>query len=701
MNRFRKNYSRVQEWKHPLLFFISGFLLFEILSGLFIYFLPFNVTNQVLVIIHTGAGLVMILPFVGYLVRHWFIYKDQALNHFIISGYALFVLSLTLCISGLVLTYQAIFSTRISHFWDQAHVITTFAFLGFSGLHVVQILTRDLRQRNLIALQPVLQSQKRFLRGNLLVMVPLVMVVTFWTITYKRIRWQNEFPEDYSYFLGKDRPFAPSLAVTSSGGAFDPRSLSGSEGCGSAGCHQEIYEEWQVSAHRYAAMDVGFQKIQEAMGKQNGPESTRYCAGCHDPISLFAGTKNIYTEEDDLTNLQGYQEGVSCISCHAIKKTDIKGNANYVIEQPDRYMYELNNSKTAEFISHFLIRAYPGYHQQSLQHKLFKSPEFCAACHKQFIDEEVNNVGWVQLQNQYDKWKNSKWNHPGDPTKTIECRECHMPLVDQSREPGRGDDLDYNRDPEDGKHRSHRFLAANQFMPRALNLPGADLQTELTEKWLRGEYEIPEISDKWVKGPTVPLELIVPEEAFPGEEIRIQAVLTNHKPGHDFPTGPIDIIQGWIEIVVTDSRENQIYTSGTVDSLHFIEPGSFLFKVEPVDQYGNLIDKHNLWEMVGVRYNRSMFPGFSDQASYIFNCPGEITNASSPKENKKEITFTVPKEMISELHVRARLNYRKMDQFLINFLFGSDSGLTTPITVMSEDHKTIRVVTDHLIAQNP
>ena len=29
--------------------------------------------------------------------------------------------------------------------------------------------------------------------------------------------------------------------------------------------------------------------------KQNGPESTRYCGGCHDPISLFSGTKNIFT----------------------------------------------------------------------------------------------------------------------------------------------------------------------------------------------------------------------------------------------------------------------------------------------------------------------------------------------------------------------------------------------------------------------
>ena len=62
----------------------------------------------------------------------------------------------------------------------------------------------------------------------------------------------------------------------------------------------------------------------------------------------------------------------------------------------------------------------------------------CAACHKQFIDAEVNRVGWVQLQNQYDNWAASHWNHQGDPHKTIECRECHMPLV-ASRDPAAGD----------------------------------------------------------------------------------------------------------------------------------------------------------------------------------------------------------------------------------------------------------------------
>ena len=71
----------------------------------------------------------------------------------------------------------------------------------------------------------------------------------------------------------------------------------------------------------------------------------------------------------------------------------------------------MKDGDTARFFRDFLIRSYPKYHVESLSHRLFKSPEFCASCHKQFIDDEINKVGWVQLQNQYDNWRRSRWNH--------------------------------------------------------------------------------------------------------------------------------------------------------------------------------------------------------------------------------------------------------------------------------------------------
>lgn len=660
--------TRSDEWRRRLLYCVAGLLCFETLTGLAIYLLPFSVPNQVMVLAHTVIGLAFVLPYAWYQLRHWRLYRTLRWSHEKLTGYFSMVATLALSVSGIILSVQAALSTRISYVVDLVHVVSTFALIAAALPHILTPVVRAVRARTSEAAAITRSGARVFGWSTLSVTAALLMLVVIGVAAYRPPALKNELPKDYSYVFGPERPFAPSLARTRSGGAYDARLLSGSESCGRSGCHKEIYDQWSVSAHRYAAMDAGFQKIQEVMAKQNGSESTRYCGGCHDPISLFSGTKNIFV--DNLTGQSGYKEGVSCVACHAIKETDVKGNAAYVIAAPPRYMFELEQRPATRLVSDFLIRAYPRNHVASLEHKLFKSPEFCAACHKQFIDKEINKVGWVQLQNQFDNWRKSRWNHPGDARKTIECRECHMPLA-SSHDPASGDDRDYNRSPHDGKVRDHRFIAANQFIPVAMHLPGAEEQVRLTEKWLRGETVIPEIADKWRTGPAVPIEVTAPGTANPGEQIEIRTALTNNKVGHDFPTGPLDLIQAWVELKVTDQNGNVVFESGQRDTSNFIAPGSFMFKAEPVDQYGNLIDRHNLWEMVGVRYRRSLFPGFSDRAEFTFLCPSG--------------------QSVTELHVTGRLLYRKLDQFLINFLFGDKSGITAPVTVMSEDSKVIRI----------
>jgi hypothetical protein len=689
MEQQKQRASAEQEWTHKLLLFVSALLVFETLTGLSIYFLPFSLSNQVMVLLHTVGGLVFTIPFAIYNYRHFLLTKWQKFNHFQLTGYISTFLSAILIVSGIVLTWQALFQSKISALWDTMHVISTFGLIVSLLPHIGLVMLRNYKSRKNQVMQVIVAAQRKYFRNTSMTTIILFAVVFLLGYSYEPVKLNNEFPEDYVYAFGEDRPFAPSLAVSNTGGAFDGKSLADSKTCGTSGCHEQIYKEWLPSAHRYAAMDLGFQTIQNEMAKQNGPESTRYCGGCHDPVSLFSGTKNIFVE--NLTNLDGYQEGVSCISCHAIKEVDVKGNANYVMTQPERYMFEMREGKTAKQISDFLIRAYPKKHIETLQHRLFKSPEFCAACHKQFIDEEINQVGWVQLQNQYDNWRKSRWNHPGDATKTVECRECHMPLT-KSIDPSSGDDLDYNRTKKDGMHRSHRFLAANQYMPLALGLPGAEEHVALTEKWLQGKIEIPEIAHKWKAGSTLPVTISVPERVKSGEKVEIQVEVTNNKVGHEFPTGPLDIIQAWIEVVVTDQNGNKIFASGTLDDKNFIKPGSFIFKAEPVDQYGNLIDKHNLWEMVGVRYRRTMFPGFSDKADFSFPCPSSPPMATEkPKVQIPDIQFKAPDAKVTELNVSAKLMYRKFDQYLMNFLFGADKGLTSATTVVSEDHKKILV----------
>lgn len=678
------HHDQGEGWRSRLAILAAGYLVFESLTGLLILFAPFSVSAQATVLVHTAAGLLFLAPCAYYLWIHWARYRAKPISHIVVVGYLGLAACAVCLVSGLVVTIQAVWGVRMSYAWDATHIASTFGMLVFVGFHLTPLYRRDYAGAMAAAKR---RSVRAYTAGTAGYTAAGAVAIAAVTLGYGSLDLHNELPGDYSYAYGPERPFAPSLARTEHGGALDPRVLSGSETCGTAGCHAQIVEEWQASAHRWAAMDAGFQKIQTNMATQNGPESTRYCGGCHDPISLFSGAKNLFVEQDELTSLNGYREGVSCLVCHAIREVDVKGNADYVVGTPERYMYEIEYaqqpSEAKRLMRDFLIRSYPKQHMK-LSKTLFKAPEYCAACHKQFIDQEINRVGWVQLQNQYDNWKQSRWNRPGEPGKTIECRECHMPLG-PSQDPASGDRHDYNRSPEDGRHRSHRFLASNQFMPTVLKVPGAEKQVELTEQWLQGRYEVPEIADKWPQGPVVGVEILAPSEVAPGEAAEIKLVITSNKVGHDFPTGPLDIIQAWVEMTVIDDKGREAYASGRVDAKGFIEEGTFMLKAEPVDQQGNLIDRHNLWEMVGVRHRRALFPGFSDTVDFSFFCP-QAARPDARDVEKEDIAFGVPAAGADAgyLDVKVRLRYRKVSQYLLNFMFGEESGLSAPITDLAE-----------------
>ena len=116
-----------------------------------------------------------------------------------------------------------------------------------------------------------------------------------------------------------------------------------------------------------------------------------------------------------------------------------------------------------------------------------------------------------------------------------------------------------------------------------------------------------------------------------------------------------------------------------------------VFKAEGIDQYGNDIDKHNLWEMVGARFKRSLFPGMSDSETYSFGCPAfEAPAVEEVDAETSDHSFPAP-DTGGELRVTAVLNYQKADAAFLDSLFGVEAGVRTPITQLAESELTIRV----------
>ena len=222
-------------------------------------------------------------------------------------------------------------------------------------------------------------------------------------------------------------------------------------------------------------------------------------------------------------------------------------------------------------------------------------------------------------------------------------------------------------------------------------LPGAEEHVGLTEQWLRGEIEVPEIADKWTAGPVIRLELAGPESVQPGEQVDVQVIVTNNKTGHGFPTGPLDIIRSWVELTVTDGNGKVVHELGKPDEHGMMVDDAMVFKAEGIDRYGNEIDVHNLWEMVGARFKRALFPGTSDTEVYSFACPGLVSPlAPEADQDTTAHAFDAPQH-IGELRVRAVLNYQKADAAFLDRLFGVEAGIRTPITPISEASLIIRV----------
>ena len=69
---------------------------------------------------------------------------------------------------------------------------------------------------------------------------------------------------------------------------------------------------------------------------------------------------------------------------------------------------------------------------------------------------------------------------------------------------------------------------------------------------------------------------------------------------------------------------------------------------------------------------------------------GEQTDLARTGKEVQEFTVPAGGETTS-YQVTAKLMYRKVDQFLINFLLGEDSGLTAPVVEMARVQADIPV----------
>jgi len=738
----------------------TSIVIYLLASGIAVLLLPFGIFVQYSIIVHTVVGIVATLPIVWSVYLHWQRRRASIVPPFSRIAFAAVALLGISVLTGLVVTAQAALGTEVGEIINVTHMLSGIALGLLLVAHLLPILARY-RQSGPSARPPARKRfvatgltlvLALFLATNWLASAvderapfqafgpeydwPYGQDNPFWPSRADLANppWQDELlaalaaevdPETLEAFrFALDRPRDTGIRATTmalvddleldpalagrigdivgravegqrDGGALLPAAMTGSASCGSSGCHEAIYAEWLPSAHGYSAIDVLFRRVQKLLADDKGPAETRSCAGCHDPVALFSGARH---QDAPMGDDMVIFEGNSCLVCHGIVRTDTRGNGGYVLGIPNRYLFEGEAGGLQELLGKFLIRSYPDQHIAEYSRDLYRSSDFCAACHKQVpATGDATVAGVAQEQNEFDSWQSGEWYHGADNPKTIECRECHMPLVD-SDDPARGGDWDSYRSPADGKHRSHRMLASNMYIPATMDIPGGEEQARLTIEWLRGEIEVPEIEHKWATGPVVNLDILAPDQIEPGELVNIKLHLHNNKTGHDFPAGPLDVLESWIELTVDDNLGNRLMELGTEKSVAPSIDAPVVYKADWYDRQGLPVERHNLWDVVGASYRRTIRSGDADIVDVPFRCPGiarprlsQSASEDGPGERSSDVVFSIRNPELTELRVTARLLFRKANPEFIARVYDLEPLAEAPVIELVRATHTIRV----------
>ena len=600
----------------------SGVFLFIALSGFVPFLVRYGVISQWILLLHIVVGVLAGIPLTVLFLKHAREAKREVPTPWLSPGLLAGVGWVALGISGLWLVAKGIWGVFVPYRMHYFHLVVGLVFGAIGILHVLHGLVRS-----------------KFPKGRY---APLLRPLALSTIVLTAGAAGIGISRHQGTLATGD--FSPSNARTDTGRVIRASLLIESESCGASRCHSTIYEEWLPSAHHFSGADPFYATVKSNYIQAQGLGSGRYCAGCHEPVSLISG------ETIPAQTAPTSQAGSSCIFCHVLRNPEVKGNANYTVTAPNPYLFEFSSHLVLRKISQALIRLHPEQHKLDYDAKRSQSVEFCGTCHKQYLDKRVNGWGFVQLQNQYDDWKNGPWHT--DKARELQCQNCHMHEV-PTEDPARNGK---------GIIHEHRILASNAFVPEMLHLPGADQQIELVKQWLTGQTVIPEIDKVWPRGPIISVTLIPENPMAAGQMATVQALVINTKVGHAFPTGPLDVIQSWLEFTATDALGRPVFSAGTLDSNGLLQGKTIEYRSFLLDRQAKVLYNHALWDAVGARDKRVILPGASDSA---------------------EFSFPLPRAVAGPLHCQVRLLYRKFNSQSLAAIFPNTTPPPVPITEIS------------------
>lgn len=469
----------------------------------------------------------------------------------------------------------------------------------------------------------------------------------------------------YNYAFGADSPFLPSNATSANGQFLSPRSFYTAEYCGH--CHKEAYRQWRQTAHANSFRPPWYLKNVNMLIDTKGVQFSRHCEGCHNPVALLSGDLS-----QGMPKTRPFQdEGVTCSTCHSIISTDTTGTGSYVMGTP-AVLVDENGKPITHPVSDAEILAHLDRHSKAVMRPLYKTAEFCAACHKAALPNELNGYKWLRAFTVYDEWQGASFTKqsplPFYRKETAStCQTCHMPsepLGPNQQDPG----------AKDGKLASHRWLGGNTLIPAYYHYGeqaakvadflkhGPDGKGVLNVDIFGLEKE--DRNDAL----TAPLGL-KPVSIAAGETLIADVVIQNKGIGHSLVPEQRDFYEAWVDFAVKNAAGKTIAESGFIRPDGSLDPSAHSFTNRLVNIKGELNDLHQVWSTHVLAYNNALQSGRSELARY---------------------RFRVPKNLEGGFSITATVRYRRFDQHFLDFAMGQKHYLE-PIIDMASETRTFHL----------
>ncbi|MGD0526779.1 MAG: multiheme c-type cytochrome [Polyangiaceae bacterium] len=349
--------------------------------------------------------------------------------------------------------------------------------------------------------------------------------------------------QETAYVVARDLPVGPSWLVAEGG---NPVTQYDEQWCGN--CHAPEYAAWQLSAHAHSAADTMVLFVMGVEQKNRGPQYSKQCAGCHDPVSLRLGDSSLSSGR-----------GITCLGCHDVTRL-IRAGGNSDMEATSHDWTQDHLARAAASLT------------------ALKSPDFCAGCHEQFVPGTgLPAIGTLT------EWQGSPFAVAATPADagadaasgeappfialtsvgtpgTTTCVDCHMP------------------DNGSGTH-DHSVPGGNVYIAQTFNETA--FATTVGNK----------------------LSSAVQLSASAAAD-GVHVLVMNVGAGHSFPTGVTDIREPYLEVQALDANGNLVATYGGPDSTGLVPLTAPRLGMDIADADGGVLYQHELTEATSVPFER-------------------------------------------------------------------------------------------------